>query len=322
MRSLSATENKIVIYGLILLAYLASFAMSDYHNFEFTIVWSYVILLIGYNLLTGYNGQFSLGQSAFYALGAYTTVIMIKSWNFPYYATILPAGILCFIFGLLLGFPALRLKGPFLALITFSLVVVTPQILKHFESITGGMQGLSIAKPQVPLGLPLSQDQWMYALSLTIMLILFILNRNFIHSNSGRAIIAIRDNPLAAAAMGINLTFYKTFIFGVSAFYAGISGALAAIAIQFVAPDMFTITLAIEFLIGIIIGGLSSIAGPIYGAFFIYFVPKITSDISPSMHVFIYGMLILLLMMHFHTGISGLLKLFCKKNNDQGSARF
>ena len=213
--------------------------------FQLTLAMSYAIAILGLSLLTGFNGQFSLGHSAFFALGAYTAAIMMDHWGISYIWTLPAAGVVSLVFGFLFGLPALRLQGIYLALATFSLAVAAPQILKSkpLEPWTGGVQGIVIIKPDAPFGLPLSSDQWLYYLTLAVVVVMFVCAANLINSRTGRAIMAIRDNPIAARAMGINISLYKALTFGVSALYTGVAGALGAIVIQFVAPDSFTFVL-------------------------------------------------------------------------------
>src|SRR6266487_3233982 len=206
------------ILGLILVLVVAMglpFALSGFRVFQFTQVLIYAIALLGLNILTGYNGQISLGHGAFYAIGAYTSAIMIDRWSIGYGWTIPTAGILCLVVGFLFGWPALRLEGLYLALATLSLALALPQILKYFEHWTGGSQGIVLSKPKAPFGLPLSEDQWLYFVTLVILVVLFLLARNLLKSRTGRAIVAIRDNHIAAEAMGINSALYKSVVFGV-----------------------------------------------------------------------------------------------------------
>src|SRR6185369_16948871 len=142
------------------------FVLKGYHTFQATLVLIYAIALLGLNILTGYNGQISLGHGAFYAIGAYTTAIMIDQWSVPYGWTIPVAGVLCLVVGFLFGIPALRLEGLYLALATFALALAVPQILKYFEHWTGGSQGIVLTKPAAPSGVPLNPDQWLYFLTL------------------------------------------------------------------------------------------------------------------------------------------------------------
>jgi branched-chain amino acid transport system permease protein len=285
------------------------FVLSGFRVFQWTQVCIYAIALLGLNILTGYNGQFSLGHGAFYAIGAYTTAIMIDKWNVGYGWTIPIAGVLCLVVGFLFGWPALRLEGLYLALATFSLALALPQILKYFEHWTGGSQGIVLSKPKAPWGLPLSEDQWLYFLSLIILIILFVLAANLLRGRTGRAIMAIRDNHLAAETMGINSALYKSVVFGVSAAYTGIAGALSAIAIAFVAPDSFDVFLSVTLLTGIVIGGLATISGAIFGAIFILFVPNWALDISKAAPWAIFGIFLIVFMYVMPRGIAGSLRL-------------
>jgi branched-chain amino acid transport system permease protein len=300
------------ILGLVIVLALACalpFMMSGFRVFQFTQVYIYAIALLGLNILTGYNGQISLGHGAFYAIGAYTTAIMIDKWNIGYGWTIPTAGILCLVVGFLFGRPALRLEGLYLALATFSLALAVPQILKYFEHWTGGSQGIVLSKPKAPWRLPLSEDQWLYFLTLLILVTLFLLARNLLRSRTGRAIIAIRDNHIAAEAMGINSALYKSVVFGVSAAYTGVAGALSGIAIAFVAPDSFNIFLSITLLTGIVIGGLATISGAIFGALFIQFVPNWAQEISKAAPWAIFGIFLIVFMYVMPHGIAGFLRL-------------
>jgi len=285
------------------------FFLSGFRVFQFTQVCIYAIALLGLNILTGYNGQFSLGHGAFYAIGAYTTAIMIDKWHIGYGWTIPTAGILCLVVGFLFGWPALRLEGLYLALATFSLALALPQVLKYFEHWTGGSQGIVLSKPKAPLGLPLSEDQWLYFLTLAVLVLLFVLAANLLRGRTGRAIVAIRDNHIAAETMGINSALYKSLVFGVSAAYTGVAGALSAIAIAFVAPDSFDVFLSITFLTGIVIGGLATISGAIFGAVFIQFVPNWAQDISKAAPWAIFGIFLIVFMYVMPRGIAGSLRL-------------
>lgn len=296
--------------GIVLLIAAAAalpFFLSDYRTFQLTLTLAYAIALLGLNILTGYSGQISLGHGAFFAIGAYVAAIMMDRWGLPYWSTIPVAGAVCLVAGFLFGLPALRLEGLYLALATFALAVVTPQILKYkgIEEWTGGVQGIVIIKPDAPFGLPLSADRWLYLFTLAVTVVMFIAGVRLLRGRIGRALIAIRDHPTAASAMGINTALYKSLTFGVSALYTGIGGALSAIAVQFVAPDSFGFFLSISFLVGLVVGGLASISGAIYGAFFIQFIPNVADHISKSAPWAIYGFFLLAFMYAMPTGVAG-----------------
>src|ERR1700704_6675674 len=179
---------------LLAIACVLPFVVSNYRTFQLTLVLVYAIALLGLNILTGYNGQISLGHGAFYAIGAYSTAIMIDKWSIGYGWHVPTAGILCLVVGFLFGRPALRLEGLYLALATFSLALAVPQILKYFEHWTGGSQGIVLSKPNAPFGLRLNPDQWLYFVTLATLVVLFWMAANLLRGRVGRAIVAIRDN--------------------------------------------------------------------------------------------------------------------------------
>jgi branched-chain amino acid transport system permease protein len=264
--------------------------------FQLTQILYIGLAVLALNILTGGSGQFSLGQSAFYAVGAYTSAILMEYSGMNYALTLPIAGLICFGFGFLFGQPALRLSGVYLALATFALATAMPQLLKlgFFEHWTGGVQGLVVTKPDAPFGLPMSQDMWLYYFTLVITIGIYIASVNLLRSRSGRAFMAIRDNEIAASAMGINVALYKTLAFGVSAAITGVAGGLGAIAVQFVAPDSFTILLAIQLFLGMVIGGVGWLPGSIVGAAFIIFVPNIAESVSKGLSGAVFGVLLFL----------------------------
>jgi branched-chain amino acid transport system permease protein len=299
-----------IVSAAAVLLIAAPFALSGYHIFQLTMVVVYSIALLGLNLLIGFNGQISLGHGAFFAVGAYTTAILLQRTDIPYWATIVPSGAICLVAGFGFGLPALRLEGLYLALPTFALAVATPQLLNYhvLAAWTGGVQGIAFAKPDAPAFLRLNPDQWLYFFCLAVAAPLYVVAANLLRARTGRAIVAIRDHPLAAAAMGIDTAFYKTATFGVSAMYTGIAGSLAAIVTQFVSPDSFPIFLSLSFLVGIIVGGISSISGAVFGAIFIEFVPNLADSVSHAAPLAIYGIALIGLMYLMPDGVAGLLR--------------
>jgi branched-chain amino acid transport system permease protein len=273
--------NMIWLVVALIAAFSSPFLVEDFTVFQLTQALIFAMAILGLNLLTGFNGQFSLGHSAFFGLGAYTTAVMMFHLEVAYYWTIIPAGVVCLVAGFLFGLPALRLEGLYLALATFALATAMPQILKysHFEELTGGVQGLDLDKPESPFTW-LSDDQYLYFVVLLTTFILFWCAWNLVRGRTGRAMIAIRDNPIAAQTMGINNAVYKSLTFGVSAMYTGIAGAMSAIIIQFVAPDSFTFLLAVTFLVGLVIGGVASIPGAIAGGFFVLLIPNLSEWVA------------------------------------------
>jgi branched-chain amino acid transport system permease protein len=300
---------------LLVAACVLPFLLSNYRVFQITLALVYAIALLGLNMLTGYNGQISLGHGAFYAIGAYVAAILMDKFGVPYWATLPAAGAVCLLAGFLFGLPALRFDGLYLALATFALGVAMPQILKykHLEHWTGGAMGIVIVKPEAPEWSGLTQDQWLYFVVLACVLVLFVLGWNLLRGRIGRAMVAIRDQPIAAQAMGVNTAMVKSLTFGVSAMYTGIAGALGAIVIQFVSPDSFSIFLSITFVVGVVVGGLATIQGAIFGALFIQFIPNIADQISKAAPWAIYGVFLIVFMYVMPSGVAGLLRLLAAR---------
>jgi branched-chain amino acid transport system permease protein len=293
--------------ALIAVAVVLPFTISNYHVFELTQVMIYAIAVLGLNILTGYNGQISLGHGGFFAAGAYTAAILMHRYGVPYWATLPPAALVCFTLGVLFGLPALRFEGPYLALVTLAMAVAMPQLLKYFDTWTGGQQGITLVKPMPPPELGLDRDRWLYLFVLMVLLVAIRIAANLLNGRTGRAFGSIRDHPIAAAAMGINTARYKTLAFGASTLFTGVAGALAAMVIGFVAPESFTLFLSLSFLVGSAVGGIATIGGAIVGGFFIEFVPNVANDISDAAPWAIYGLAMLLFMYVMPRGVVGTL---------------
>jgi branched-chain amino acid transport system permease protein len=281
---------------LLLILVLVPLAVTNFVTFQITMLLVYAIAILALNILTGGSGQFSLGQSSFFAIGAYTSAVLVEQGGVNYLLTLPIAAAVCFVTGFLFGLPALRLSGVYLALATFALATAMPQLLKlgSFEPWTGGVQGLVTSKPDAPFGLPISPDTWLYYLTLAFGLAIYATATNLLSSRTGRAMMAIRDNEIAASAMGIDVALYKTLAFGISAAMTGMAGALGAIAIQFVAPDGYTFQLSIAIFLGMVVGGVGWLPGSIVGSAFIVFVPNLAEGISKGLSGAVFGVLILL----------------------------
>ncbi|MBE2277237.1 MAG: branched-chain amino acid ABC transporter permease [Rhodobacteraceae bacterium] len=309
---LPAWNRLLLVAGLVALVVLP-FLVEGFTTFQMTQVAIYAIAILGLNLLTGYNGQFSLGHSAFFAVGAYTAAIAMNHFGLPYLLTLPLAAVISFLVGFAFGFPALRLEGLYLALATFMLAIAAPQLLKFslFEPLTGGAQGLVLMRPEAPAFTGLDDDQWLYFISVIVMLALFWLSGNLIRYRIGRAIMAIRDNPLVASALGINTPLYKTVMFGISAAYTGVAGALSAMVVGFVAPDSFNFLLSVALLVGVVVGGIASMRGAIFGGFFILYIPTVAESFadvfSKGLSWAAYGVLLLAVIYVMPSGISGLI---------------
>jgi len=290
------------------------------------------IAIMGLNVLVGYSGQLSLGHGAFMALGAYTSGILVHHYKMEFLLTIPIAAVFTGVVGFLFGFPALRLSPLYLALATFALAVVSPSVIKRPAGLTGGVQGILILQPDPPqfaqnifgavTGTVMTSDQWVYYVVLFCAVLLFWLAWNLARYRPGRAMRAIRDGEVAAAASGINVAGYKTLAFGISAFYAGTAGSLFALSIGFINPDTFPVSLSIQLLVGAVVGGLASTSGPLIGAIFAYFLPiganqwvpsqtwlpdQITSTVKNAGPAVSYGVILILVMMFARNGAVGLL---------------
>jgi branched-chain amino acid transport system permease protein len=282
------------------------FLFGPYRVGQFTLVLVYAVAALGLNLLVGYNGQISLGHGAFFALGAYTAALLIEKANVPHLLAVPAAGALCFVAGYLFGVPALRLRGLYLALVTLGLAIALPQLIKRFDDLTEGTQGLTVAQPAVPSWLGLADDQFIYLLVLAFAAPMFLIAWNLVRGQLGRAVMAVRDAEIPASTLGVDLGATKTRVFAVSAGYAGVAGALYVFAIGFVAPEAFTLTISFAFLAAIVVGGLATISGAILGALFIEFVPVYASDVNDALTGVIYGGVLIAFMWLLPEGAAGL----------------
>jgi branched-chain amino acid transport system permease protein len=318
------------LLGFVLLAAIVAVLprlVSDFRARELAIVGMYFIALVGLSILTGYSGQISLGHGAFMAVGGYTTAILSVNGVYGHQVrdlwTIPIAGVAAGLAGLLVGLPALRLSGLYLALITFGIAVSFPQLPKKFDHLLGGTTGkiLNLAKP--PYGLDTTTNDWLYYLTWGIALVLLFAAWLLVRGKTGRALKAVRDSEVAATSSGVSLARYKTLAFGVSAFYAGVAGSLYAIANAYVNPDVFPIILSVYLVVGLAVGGLDSFPGLIVGAALIYFLqnhadtvakwlnhlPALSLDPKqPGIPSVVFGAVLIVVMLLVPTGIGGLLR--------------
>jgi branched-chain amino acid transport system permease protein len=296
--------------------------LASYRTYQASMIAMWAIVALGLNILTGYNGQISLGHGAFVAIGGYTAAILMVDHNWPFWTTIIAGGVIAGAVGFLIGVPALRLTGPYLAISTLGLALATPQILKKYDGLTHGTQGINV-RPEVPdppafikdwFGIHLSDDQWIYYLALFIVFIMTILALNIVRSRIGRAFVAIRDSEIAAQAMGISVPRYKTMAFAISAFYAGIAGGTYVQVVGYVSPESFNFLLSINFLTTIVVGGLASILGSILGAAALVMVPELPGllnhipavNIGQELSWAFFGVVLILTMIFAPYGLAGL----------------
>jgi branched-chain amino acid transport system permease protein len=260
------TSGVVVFWFCALMIFLAvfPFVFKNYYIYMANYVAINIIVIIGLNLLVGYTGQISLGHAGFFAIGAYGTIVLMTQLHFPFLLALPVAALIAALFGFGLGLPALRLEGPYLAIATLGFGLTITQIIGKIE-LFGERQGLHT--PDLIIGpWHLDSDRDFYFLLIPLTVVLAVFARNLIKTKVGRAFISIRDADIAAETIGVNLVYYKTLAFAVSAFYAGIAGGLYAFVLRFIEPELFSLFMSIMFLTMAVVGGLGSMLGPIAGA--------------------------------------------------------
>jgi branched-chain amino acid transport system permease protein len=273
----------------------------EYWVYVGTLIFIYSIGVQGQNILIGYTGQISFGQAGFLAIGAFTFGHLSRM-GCPLLINLLAAGLLAGSFGILVGFPSLRLKGPYLAIVTLGFGIAVYQVFVNSELLSGGRMGLTVQK--LPPLLGLSQTTTVYYFLFILAFLFTLASYNLISSFVGRAFIAIRDNDIAAEAMGVNLTRYKLLSFAISSFYTGVQGGLYAMLLGYLEPNMFTFLETVTLFVAVIIGGLASVEGSILGAAFVILVPQIFSNVKQLVPV-VYGVTILIILIFEPLGLSG-----------------
>jgi branched-chain amino acid transport system permease protein len=288
---------------------------------------SVAVAAAGLNLLTGYNGQISVGHGALYGIGAYTVALLVTDASWPLVPTVGAAAVVCFAVGVVVGLPALRIKGLYLALVTLAVAALFPLALEEFSSFTGGGSGLALTSPQLYRGRlrdrtvqwvsptdRLAPDQWKYFIFLAVTVVVFVLAANLVKSRTGRSLVAIRDNDVAAEVSGIDVSRTKVLTFGISAAIAGIGGAMYALNNGRVNPTSFTLTLSIYFLVAVVVGGASTVIGPaigavVYGLFIDVLAPELPERLKAATPL-ILGILLILLMLTAPGGVVGIVNSF------------
>jgi branched-chain amino acid transport system permease protein len=318
------------VLGFLALAVLIAVvprSVGDFTVYELAIVGMYFIALLGLAILTGYSGQISLGHGAFMAVGGYTTAILSVDGIYGHQIrdlwTIPIAGLVAGVAGLLVGIPALRLSGLYLALITFGIAVSFPQLPKKFDHFFGGTTGKVLNLVKAPFGLDTTPNRWLYYLTWGIALVLLAAAWALLRGKPGRALQAIRDSEVAAASSGVNLATYKTLAFGISAFYAGVAGSLYVMSKAYMNPDVFPIILSVYLVAALAVGGLGSLVGLIAGAALIYVLQNRADDVTrwinhlpvvdldpkqPGMPSVVFGIVLIAVMLLLPTGAGGLLR--------------
>jgi branched-chain amino acid transport system permease protein len=282
--------------------------LPGYLLFQVTIALTYAIAILGLNLIMGFNGQISLAQGVFFAVGGYIVAILMTAYGLPFWAALPPAVVAATALGIAIGIPALRLQGLQLAIITLMLAAIVPPLILRFDKYTKGTAGIAIEKPEPPAWLPMSQDTYVYFICLAGAGLGVLVMLRLVRGGTGRRLRSVRDNPLTAESFGVDVARTKVAAFAVSAAFAGFAGGLFAMVNAFVSPDSFQLFKSFEFLAGAIIGGITSIAGAFIGAFIVVFLPEWSAQISLAMAGIIYGAVLVVMMLIAREGIVGLLR--------------
>ena len=298
--------RRVVPIGIVVAVVVAlPFLLSGYHQGLATYVAIYFIAIMGLNILTGYTGQISIGHGAFMAIGGYTTVLLSARHHWDLIAT-LPASLaITFVCGLLVGLPALRLSGVYLALATFAFAVSVPQLPLKFSKFLGGSNGIHTAQTKSHL--------WLYVVGWSCAGVAFVAAWLLLRGRMGRAFRAVRDSELAAVSSGVSLPIYKTLAFGISAAFAGVAGSLLVLITNgFAQPGEFGVLLSLQILIGAAVAGLGSLWGVLVGAVFIGLLPSVAPDVpligSSHGQDVVFGLIVVLIMLLLPNGFAGFLR--------------
>jgi len=290
--------------GLVLVPLL----LPNFLVFQLSIALSYAIAIIGLNLLMGFNGQISMAHGVFFAIGGYGSAILTTRYGILSLATIPIATLAAALLGFMVGIPALRLQGLQLAFLTLGLAVLLPPMLLKLDWLTKGATGISFSKPRAPSWLPVGEDTFLFILCMLGTGFVVVIAVRLLHGHLGRALQAVRDNPMIARSLGIDLTLVRLATFTVSAAFAGFGGALFAIISGYVSPESFSALKSFDFVAGAIIGGITSISGAFIGALFIVFVPEWSADFNRALSGVIYGVALVVMMLVARDGAVGLIK--------------
>jgi branched-chain amino acid transport system permease protein len=281
---------------------LLPFTMSNYHRDTGALVAVFFVAILALNIVTGYTGQISIGHGAFMAVGGYTTAILTHNHGWSDVATLPVAALVGFAAGLIVGIPALRFHGVYLALTTFAVALAVPQIAKNYPNFTGGTEGLA---------LPTHSGLWLYEVGWAVAGVMLVIAWLLLRGRTGRAFRAVRDSEIAAASSGVTLAVYKTVAFGTSAGMAAVAGSVYVLINNFVNPDVFGLTLSLYILIGAVVGGLGSLWGVLVGAAFVELLPigLTTGGIGSSQSVpVIFGAVVIGVMALLPLGAANLLR--------------
>ncbi|MEZ5740248.1 MAG: branched-chain amino acid ABC transporter permease [Burkholderiaceae bacterium] len=300
----------LLLLGLLL---IAPWVLPVYYQTQVTFIFIYSIVGFGLMLLSGFTGQISMGHAAFLALGAYTEAIL-QAQGWPFIASAPMAVLVAALAGVVIGLPALRLTGIYLAIATLAFGFIVEEGLARFDGLTGGNSGMMVLSLNVATG----ETEWQYTfyfVALACVVLTGLGIHNLLRSPTGRAFVAVRDSEVSAQSMGVNLAFYKTLSFAISAGVTGLAGALYAHQIQFLSPEQFTLVVSIEFLMMVVIGGLGSLHGAVFGAVFLIGLPEFIGGLKdflpsgvteqPGLKPTLFGIMMILIVLYEPLGIYG-----------------
>jgi branched-chain amino acid transport system permease protein len=301
-------------YALLLAALLViPFVLGEFYVGELGGVFIFAIAGVGLMLLIGYTGLVNLGHAAFLGIGAYTNAVLLHA-GVPFLLTLPASGLLAGLAGVVIGIPTLRMSGLYLAIATLAFGAIVGTVLQKWDSVTGGFDGFAVPVPSI-FGITIETVRGVYYLSLAVLVFVLWISANILRTPLGRAMVAIRDSEISAQSMGINLALYKTIAFAISAFMAGLAGALFAHYVRFLAPDSFDILLSIQFVTIVFVGGLGSLHGAIFGALFVRLLPQIIAIVRddlpfgighlPGLEPSLFGLILVLCILFEPTGLYG-----------------
>lgn len=302
-------------YSLLAVALIAApFLVSPFYVGELSFLFIWSLAGLSLMVLAGYAGLISIGHAAFIGIGAYVHVYLIRR-GVPFVPSMFLAGVAAAVAGIMIGLPAIRMRGLYLAIATLAFSAIAQEVFVRWEALTGGSRGVAVPKPQF-FGWVLQSETGFYYLCLSILVVCILAILNLLRAPTGRAWIAIRDSEIAAQSMGVNLAGYKTLAFGFSAFLAGLAGALFAHKVGYLTPDIFTPILSIQLLMLVMVGGIGSIHGAIFGAIFLVLLPTVIALLrdhlpagmaqQPALEPGVYGMILVLVVLLEPLGLNGL----------------
>ena len=298
-----ALKLAVLVIGLVVLA-LVPLSARPYDNYQLSLVAVYAVAILGLNIVSGYAGQISLGQSAFLGMGAYVTAYGVGH-GWPLVLTFVAACLLPAVVGLIVAVPAVRLRGNALAVVTIILPIIAVPLAKRLERFTGGSDGVNVDWAHAPAWSGLADDQWRYYVIVVLAALLFLVGRNIVTGRIGRAFAVVRTNEAVAASMGVSAHRYKVLAFTIASFYGGAAGFLYLVAVQYTSPELLSFLVTVNMLAALVIGGFMSIWGSLIAGFFFVYVPTIAGSVDASRTSIFYGAALLLVLFIVPGGVVG-----------------